>query len=398
MKSMATKEKTALKEEPLRRDEDLCSECLLCVNVCPFDAISVDEEGAPDIDIEECQFCGICAGICPSGALDIDYYDHDALVDYVEQQMQNQDTSNLVVACRGSDPVTKEMKDILADYKVDMEDFVNIRLPCVGRLDPEFYIKALAAGVEKVLVIKCDEDFCRFEDGSAINTRWFTMMSELLDQFEFEDNTLTILRNPMKAVYETADCVGCQKCEYICPYDAVEAQDLATPNIDFDACEGCGACFILCSEFAIQVEGYEHDTLRSKVQEYKEAVEEKGEEDTVLVFCCQWAEYLNLDVAEDGFIRDNVAVIEIPCFTGLDPSLVIDALKSFDGVMVAYCPDDDCKREEGRDVADRNALALVKTLENLEMDDRLEMFETSPRMIGKFDSKLDEFISDLSSD
>ncbi|KXB05713.1 hypothetical protein AKJ51_04865 [candidate division MSBL1 archaeon SCGC-AAA382A20] len=386
-----------ISEEPIRRDEDLCSECLLCSSVCPFDAISVTEEGEPEIDISDCQLCGICAGVCPSGSIEIDYYNYESLIEYVQEEMEEKDTKNLVLACRGSYPLTRDMHEILKNYEVDFDEFVNVRLPCVGRVDPEFYIGALDSGIDEIVVLKCDEDFCRFEDGSAINTRWLALLSDLLSQFGYEDN-ITIFRNPMKAVYETADCVGCQKCEFICPYDAVEAQDLATPDIDFDECEGCGACSILCSEFAIQIEGHEHDVVYSKLQEYKEKVEKaESEKNTVLVFCCQWADFLNLDNAESGFIRDNVAVVEIPCFTGLDPTFVIDALESFDGVMVAHCSDEDCRQEEGRKIADRNSLILKRTLERLGLDERFETFETSPREAGRFDSELDSFISKLSS-
>lgn len=388
------------KEDAITRDEDKCSECLLCVSVCPFDAIDVDEEEAPDIDPEECQLCGICGGVCPSGAIELEYYDVNSLLDYVEQEMKRTGTENLVVACRGSYPLSQEMEDILKDFGVNLEDYVNIRLPCVGRVPPDFYVGAISSGVENVVTIKCDEDFCRFEDGSAINTRWFSLLSKLLDQFGYEDNVVTIFRNPMKAVYETADCVGCQKCEYICPYDAVEAKDLATPNIDFDECVGCGACSLLCTEFAIQVEGYEHEELRERLQNYKERAEEmKPEKNPVLVFSCQWSEYLNLDKLdeENAFIRDNVAVMEIPCFTSLDPTLVINALESFDGVLVAACPDDDCKTEEGRDVARRNAQILERILKRLGVGGEFEVFETNPRDIGRFDSKLDSFISKVAS-
>ncbi len=384
------------KESPVRRDEDRCSECLLCVSACPFEAISVDEEGAPNIDTEECMVCGICGGVCPSKAIEIDYYNIDSLLDYVEQEREEKETDNLIVACRGSYPLSKDIEEIMDQYNIDFDDFVDIRLPCLGRMDPEFYVGALSDGIERVVMLKCDEEFCRFEDGSAINTRWSALLSQLLDQFGYDENALTVLRNPMKAVYETTDCVGCQKCEYICPFDAVEAEGLATPEIDFEACEGCGACSILCSEFAIQVEGYEHETLRSDLQEFKKKAEEKKpEQSPVLVFSCQWAEFSNLDNPENGFITDDVAVVEIPCYTSLDPTLVIDALESFDGVMVAACADDDCKMEEGRDIADRNSLVLEKTLDKLGMGDRFEVFYTSPREIGKFKSKIDSFTSKI---
>lgn len=385
------------KESAITRDEDRCSECLLCVSVCPFDAINVDEEGAPDIVTEECQLCGICGGVCPSGAIELEYYDVDSLLDYVKQEKERIGTENLIVACRGSYPLSQEIEVILDDFGLNFSNFVNIRLPCVGRVPPDFYVGAISSGIEQVVTIKCDEDFCRFEDGSAINTRWSSLLSKLLDQFGYENNVVTMFRNPMKAVYETADCVGCQKCEYICPYDAVEAKDLATPNIDFDECVGCGACSIFCSEFAIQVEGYEHETLRTKLQDYKEMAEEmKPEDNPVLVFTCQWSEYSNLD-EEEAFIRDNVAVMEIPCFTSLDPTLVIDALESFDGVLVAACPDDDCKTEEGRDVARRNAQILKRILKRLDIEGEFEVFETNPRDIGRFDSKIDSFTSKIAS-
>lgn len=386
------------KEIPVRRDEDRCSECLLCVSACPFDAISVDEDGAPDIDIEECMVCGMCGGVCPSKAIEIDYYNIDSLLDYVEQERGEKDTDNLVVACRGSYPLSKNIEEIIDEYGIDFDDFVNIRLPCLGRMDPEFYVRALSDGIERIVMLKCDEEFCRFEDGSAINTRWSTLLSQLLDQFGYETDALTMLRNPMKAVYETTDCVGCQKCEYICPFDAVEAQGLATPEIDSEACEGCGACSILCSEFAIQVEGYEHETLRSELQEYKKEAEGiESEQPSILVFSCQWAEFSNLDYEENGFISDDVAVVEIPCYTSLDPTLVMDALESFDGVMVAACADDDCKMEEGRDVASRNSLVLEKTLEKLGAGDRFKVFFTSPREVGKFESEINSFKSELAS-
>jgi Na+-translocating ferredoxin:NAD+ oxidoreductase RNF subunit RnfB len=38
-----------------------------CVGVCPFDAISMSEEGLPLVDVEKCTACGKCVQACPKG-------------------------------------------------------------------------------------------------------------------------------------------------------------------------------------------------------------------------------------------------------------------------------------------------------------------------------------------
>ncbi len=42
-----------------------------CVNACPFDAISMGENGLPIIDYDKCTGCGICAQQCPQNVLKI---------------------------------------------------------------------------------------------------------------------------------------------------------------------------------------------------------------------------------------------------------------------------------------------------------------------------------------
>ena len=46
----------------------LCSKCMVCVDLCPYQAISQTEKG---VEINEvlCKGCGTCAAACPSGAI-----------------------------------------------------------------------------------------------------------------------------------------------------------------------------------------------------------------------------------------------------------------------------------------------------------------------------------------
>ncbi|GIU99439.1 MAG: disulfide reductase [Actinomycetota bacterium] len=50
-------------------DEERCSGCKTCVGLCPFSAISFDEERQKArVNEVVCKGCGICVGACPSGA------------------------------------------------------------------------------------------------------------------------------------------------------------------------------------------------------------------------------------------------------------------------------------------------------------------------------------------
>jgi len=380
--------------------DDYCGNCEICSVVCPFEAISRDEKtGKLALDIEKCQMCGICVSACPSSAIDLVYYDIDSLINYVRRRMEETGSKTLVLTCRGSNPVTGALEDILKNEEV--KDFVSLRLPCVGRVPPEFFLEAIALGVKKILVIQCEEVYCRFKEGSRIGANRFLLLQTLIDKLGHDPKTLTLVRNSMKAVYETEKCVGCGKCVFICPYDAIEWSSIGTPEIDLEACMGCGACAMVCPHQAIELKGYEYDSVSHLIQRYcinaREA-RSRSKTPVVMVFCCQWSEFSALDNLQTGSLGENVMFIEVPCAKGLDPVHIIEALYSgFDGVLAVTCPKEECKLEEGKEIADRNLFALRKVLRQLNLEDRFETCTTSPKYPGNFYLKLESFIQRISS-
>lgn len=53
-----------------RVDRNLCSGCRLCVSVCPYGAISMDN-GKAKVEEVLCEGCGSCASTCPAGAIEL---------------------------------------------------------------------------------------------------------------------------------------------------------------------------------------------------------------------------------------------------------------------------------------------------------------------------------------
>jgi len=381
-------------------NNNYCSGCTVCRSVCPFEAIFKDEgTGETKIDVEKCQVCGLCSSACPAEAIDLVYYDDDSLVSYTKRLMKQKRSKTLVLTCRGGSPAPCEMIDMLKERGV--RKFASLRLPCVGRVSPEFLLRTLAQGTDKIVVMRCEEGFCRFKKGSDINANRLMLTQKALNQLGFRDDTLSFIEISNKAVYDTQKCVGCDKCTFICPYEAIEAKPLATPEINLDRCVGCGACALVCPHLAIQLKGFEYEPVSKMVLDCgarASKLKSQGVKPVVLVFCCQWSEFAALDTANMSSMSKNAVLLEIPCFKGLDPVHVVEAFYAgFDGVLAVTCAEKDCRLEEGRETAELNVAVLKKTLNKLRLDDRFEVCTASPRYVGDFNSKLEDFLKRVTS-
>ena len=374
-------------------NQDYCSKCSICHSVCPFEAIKRDlETGKVEIDLEKCQVCGICYGACPVMAIQIVYYDYDSLVKYVKDLREKCGSDTLVLMCRGNSPSTCEVEEILKEQGLKMEKYIPLRLPCAGRVPAEFVFKVLNSGIKKIVSIQCEENFCRFKEGTKISTRKLLLGKEVLEQLGLPRDVFTVIKRSRKAVYDTTKCVGCDKCVFICPYKAIEAETFATPRILEEYCMGCGACALVCPHEAIEIRGFEFENVLKRIAESAKKLKQAGISPLVLVFACQWSEFQALDSVENHLFKKKAVIMEIPCFKALDPVHVINALKNgFDGVIAAVCPPEDCKLQEGKDTAERNVTVLKDALKKMGLLERFELFTTSPRSIGEFNKKLEEF-------
>jgi len=56
---------------PAKVDADTCTGCESCVDSCPVDAISMENDLAV-IDVDTCSDCGGCVDACPVEAISMD--------------------------------------------------------------------------------------------------------------------------------------------------------------------------------------------------------------------------------------------------------------------------------------------------------------------------------------
>ena len=150
------------------------------------------------------------------------------------------------------------------------------------------------------------------------------------------------------------------------------------------------------STHAIQVKGFEFENVLDRYAKSAMKLKAQNHRPAVLVFSCQWAEYPGLDNPNSIIKGKNAVVLEVPCFKGLDPVHVVNALKcGFDGVMGIVCSPDDCKLEKGKDTAERNLGVLTNVLKKMNLLDRFEMVELSPRCEGQLESKFTSFYNKI---
>lgn len=64
-------------------DTDLCIKCKICTRMCPFSAISRNEEGKIEINRVLCKGCGVCGASCPVEAITIHHFTDEQIVSQI---------------------------------------------------------------------------------------------------------------------------------------------------------------------------------------------------------------------------------------------------------------------------------------------------------------------------
>ena len=92
--------------------------------------------------------------------------------------------------CRGNSPSTGEVQDILKAQGLKVDNYMALRLPCAGRVPTDFVFEALNSGVKNIVSIQCEDPFCRYKEGTKINTRRLVLAKNVLKQLGFDENAV----------------------------------------------------------------------------------------------------------------------------------------------------------------------------------------------------------------
>ncbi len=83
--STITKGKVSVEVTTAEVNEDICCGCQTCISVCPYTAISFDEEkGVSVVNEVLCKGCGTCGSTCPTGAIKCKHFTDQQIFSQIE--------------------------------------------------------------------------------------------------------------------------------------------------------------------------------------------------------------------------------------------------------------------------------------------------------------------------
>ncbi len=179
-----------------------------CRSVCPFDAITMSDEGLPVIDPEKCTACNKCVVACPRDILILQPYDHQV---------------NVRCSSKDAGAVVKKV--------------CPVGCTACGICEKACPVNAIT--LEDNLA-SIDPDTCVECGICAASCPQSTITDGLL---------------PRSPVFITEDCNGCTICAKVCPYDAISGQAKERHVVDESRCTGCRLCVERCPANAIKSSG-----------------------------------------------------------------------------------------------------------------------------------------------
>jgi heterodisulfide reductase subunit A len=168
--------------------EELCSGCGFCVAACPYGAIELVAEAAPEdghgvaqVDKYVCMGCGICSAACPSEAIQVEESSRARVAAEVGAGVGN-------LAGAGEPKIVVFLCNWCVHAENDLAGLKRlpsrahvVHVPCTGHLDPSLILGALRHGADGVLVVGCLPGECHYQRGNLLARRRIAGLIPLLD-------------------------------------------------------------------------------------------------------------------------------------------------------------------------------------------------------------------------
>lgn len=211
-----------------------------------------------------------------------------------------------------------------------------------------------------------------------------------------------IEQEPIAAQLDVEECIGCQKCVDVCPFNAIEGAEKGDPvEIIQSMCMGCGACASECPVDCIEMPYFTTDQLKSQIDS---ALRNESEEKAV-VFACNWCSYGGADQAGVSKYQypESCRIIRTMCSARIDFNHIEHAFEQGAGmVYVTGCHMGDCHYNYANEETQRRYDRWESQLEKKDINpERLKLDWISAAEGERFADKMaeaDELLQKLQSE
>lgn len=162
-------------------NSDKCGLCGLCVKSCPYNAIIAESEKIT-IDSFKCKGCGTCVSVCPTKAIEMNIDSTEKILKTIEVLSRFKAKPKIIAFCCRSCGYAAADEAGLKKISYNPNIFI-VWVPCTGRVDTSFIIKAFELGFDGVMIIGCKKDSCRYIDGAEKVRKKIKLIKEVLEPF-----------------------------------------------------------------------------------------------------------------------------------------------------------------------------------------------------------------------
>ncbi|OPX39475.1 MAG: methyl-viologen-reducing hydrogenase subunit delta [Desulfobacteraceae bacterium 4484_190.1] len=166
--------KGEITSEPITSEviAEKCKSCGICVDVCPYNAITVDvkKKKPAVVNIAACAGCGTCAAECPFDAITMNHFTDTQIINQVNALLEEKPKEkNLAFACNwcsyaGADYAGVSRLQYPPNVRI-------IRTMCSGRVDEKFIWEGFKKGAPVILISGCHIGDCHYIDANKWTER-----------------------------------------------------------------------------------------------------------------------------------------------------------------------------------------------------------------------------------
>ncbi len=148
-------------------EAEKCVVCLTCYRTCPHHAIEIIHGEYDNLYGSvarmhpiACQKCGICTAECPGKAIQLPLYSDQEIFFEIKQPARI-----VAYACENSGFLASEFAKTL-DPQLQ-KDLQIVEVPCSGKIDIIYLLKALENGADGVMLLVCHKENCKYVWGNS---------------------------------------------------------------------------------------------------------------------------------------------------------------------------------------------------------------------------------------
>ena len=173
-------------------DRDKCTGCGACAKVCPYQAISLDEEKKAVVVGAACSGCGTCGAECAFDAITMSHFTDAQIMAQINAFSENEpERKILAFNCNWCSYAGADFAGIgRMQYPPEVR---IIRTMCSGRVAVRFVEHAFARGVASVLISGCHIGDCHYINANAQTEKRYQRLRKTMEEGGLDPERLQLV-------------------------------------------------------------------------------------------------------------------------------------------------------------------------------------------------------------